>query len=474
MKRKFTWILLLAMLGMLQISWAQPKLSVEGNGRFISSASTNVDIQNTDDNTNALVRFGDNSTTKVSLGFNGNEDVFKISTAPTLGVEDFTMDLNGYIGINSLPSAHRFLINHNSSSGSDGSAHLTLQENNTTDFSRLRFSNLGSDGIWTIATRATDGDSKMNFFYNDGINFRNVLSLDGDLFRVGINNTEPEAYLHIKQIDAGVNALVLENDDQTGGEKWGMQVGNSDLDFLFEGVIRGSFSSATGAYTAFPPPAAFTDNSGSTQEEVLNQVLQLNAVKIKQEKDQRPVIGLDPLQVVQVNPDWVVQSEDGERLGINYQQFVALSIKAIQEQQDQIEARQTEISALEQQEVEIDSRLAALEARLAALTSGEAQPVLPPTTKPANSPAATGTIMKQNQPNPFREETLIEFSIPDVDGIAILQITNLNGDIVRKHNLSKNQRQISLKSEELGNGTYFYSLIIDGELIETKKMIIQK
>lgn len=472
MKRRSTW-LILGLLCSLQVLWAQPKLSVEGNGRFISPASTNVDIHNTDDNTNALVRFGDNSSTKVSLGFNGNEDVFKISTASTLGVDDFTMGLSGLIGINSLPSNHRFLINHNSTSGVDGSAHLTLQESNTTDFARLRFGNLGNDGLWTIATRATDGESIMNFFYNDGTNFGNIMSLDGDLFRVGVNETAPEAYLHIKQLDPGVSALILENDDQTGGEKWGMQIGNTDLDFLFEGVIRGSFSSATGAYTAFPPPAAFTDAPTASQEEVLPKIMQLNPVKIPQEKSKGHTIGLDPSEVLQVNPDWTVKSEDGEQIGINYQQFVALAIKSVQEQQLLIEGQEGEIALLEKEEAEMEARLAKIEAQLAKLAANGNAPSLP--TTPSAQPLTPGEFqLQQNRPNPFREETNIEFKVPASANSAKVQLTNTSGEIVRNYSLSKGTNQLNIKSNSLENGTYFYSLIIDGELVDTKQMIIQK
>lgn len=473
MKRRSTWIILVLLCN-LQALWAQPKLSVEGTGRFISPASTNVDIHNTDDNTNALVRFGDNSTSKVSLGYNGNEDVFKISTASTLGADDFTMGLTGLIGINTLPGSHRVLINHNSTSGTDGSAHLTLQENNTADFARLRFGNLGSDGLWTIVGRATDGDAVMNFFYNDGnSNFGNILSMDGDLFRVGINNTTPEAYLHIKQLDPGVSALILENDDQTGGEKWGMQIGNSNLDFLFEGVIRGSFSSATGAYTAFPPPAAFADASDLSQDRVLSKVLQLNPLRIPQVKSKRHTLGLNPYEVEQVNPDWVVRSEDGERLGINYQQFVALSIKSIQEQQSIIESQETEIIKLEREEAEMEARLAALEAKLATVSPKQVNPTFPETPKTTAS-SHFGFQLEQNLPNPFQRETLIQFSLPDALVSAQIQLSDINGKIIRNYSLSKDQKQLSIKSENLEKGTYFYSLIIDNELVETKKMILQQ
>ena len=74
MKNKIIWSGLALMLLTLQFGIGQNRFRVEGAGIFRSSASTNVDVLSEDDNTNSLVRFGDNSTNKVSFGYNGNND----------------------------------------------------------------------------------------------------------------------------------------------------------------------------------------------------------------------------------------------------------------------------------------------------------------------------------------------------------------------------------------------------------------
>jgi hypothetical protein len=339
-------------------------LEVEGNGLFISPASTNVDIKNTDDNTNALIRFGDNNIIKASAGFNGNNDAFKISMGNTLGREDFTISETGLIGVNSLPSTHRFLIQHNSTAGT--SAHLTLRENSTADFARLRFDN-GGDDIWTLAARATEGSAILNVFHNNGTSSANIMSFDGDLHRVGIHKTAPEAYLHIRQASNSVPALLLQNDDQTGGEKWQILVnGNSDLEFQFEGVIRGTFSSATGAYTAFPPPSVQSGRS-MADEKILEKILQLNPVSYGYARSSQPSLGLDPRQVEQINPDWVVKSEDGNKTGINYHDFMILSIRALQEQQQIIDTQEQEIEEWVDRDIKLNARILEAERKLADL-----------------------------------------------------------------------------------------------------------
>lgn len=354
-------IILIILFSQTGKTWGQNLFMVEGNGLFTSPSSTNVDIKNIDDNTNALVRFGDNNTIKASAGFNGNDDVFKISMGQNLGPDDFTISENGKIGINTLPTSHRFTILHNSNG--DSSSHLTLRENGSGDFARLRFENQGLDDLWTIAGRATQGSALLNFFYNNGTDFANILSLDGDLSRVGIHSTSPEAYLHIKQKAPGINAIVLENDDQTGGEKWGMQIGNTNLDFLFEGVIRGSFSSATGAYTAFPPPSI--QSGRPVTEKVLDQVLQIRPVAVTTARNKSSDIMIDPAQLENINPSWVVHSENGLHTGINYQDLIILSILSLQEQQEFIVQQQDEIKAWQKHEELLNLRLKKLEDHLA-------------------------------------------------------------------------------------------------------------
>jgi len=317
--------------------FAQTPFQVEGNGLFTSPASTNVDIKNTDDNTNALVRFGDDNTSKSSVGFNGNDDVFKISMGSTLGRNDFTISEDGRIGVNSLPESHRLFILHNSTSGTLGSAHLTLQESGPTGFARLRFENAGLDAMWTIAGRTEDDEANLNFFYNNGTDFANVLSLDGDDFRVGILETEPEAYLHIKQNEIGVPALILENDNTTGGEKWAFVVAESDLELYFEGVLKGSFSSATGAYSAASSAVA----RASKDEELL---------------------GIDSKNLGDITREADTKNEKGS--SVIEETSISSVIQDIQDQQQLIDEQAAQITQWTSALEELDSRLNLLEDRL--------------------------------------------------------------------------------------------------------------
>ncbi len=347
--------------------FGQNLLEVSGNGIFTSPSSTNVDILNINNNTNTQIRFGDNNTIKSSAGFHGTNDVFKISMDNILDRNDVTISQSGNLGINTLPSNHKFLILHNSTSGTNGSAHLTLRENGDTDFARLRFENTGDDGLWTIAGRATGGNANLNFFHHDGTNFANILSIDGDNSYVGILTTDPEGYLHIRQETAGVHALLLENDAGSGGEKWAFQVGTDDLEVYLNDFHIGSFNATTGAYSFFgpPPSAQFSQPAPSG---ILEKIAKLQPKSYARSTNQPARLWIDPHEVEKIDPQWVVRSEDGMQVGFNQQTLTVVSIQSIQEQQVIIQRQQEEISRMEKEGLELKEMLEELEIKLKTAT----------------------------------------------------------------------------------------------------------
>ncbi len=78
-------------------------------------------------------------------------------------------------------------------------------------------------------------------------------------------------------------------------------------------------------------------------------------------------------------------------------------------------------------------------------------------------------VLYQNKPNPFLHQTEIKIYLPEKKGS--LEIRNLNGQLVKQYDLSELINTITIKEEELGTGIYFYSLRVDGKIIDTKKMV---
>lgn len=81
-------------------------------------------------------------------------------------------------------------------------------------------------------------------------------------------------------------------------------------------------------------------------------------------------------------------------------------------------------------------------------------------------------VLEQNTPNPFREKTVIRYYIPKQSTDAKIIFTDMEGTILKEVKISEQGAgQITVYAYDLSNGMYSYSLIIDGNLIETKKMI---
>jgi len=81
----------------------------------------------------------------------------------------------------------------------------------------------------------------------------------------------------------------------------------------------------------------------------------------------------------------------------------------------------------------------------------------------------------QNQPNPFKNETVIGFNLPEA-GAATLTIYDVSGRVLKLYNgeYAKGYNEVSLNSSELsGTGVLYYTLETDNDSA-TKKMIVVK
>ena len=84
-----------------------------------------------------------------------------------------------------------------------------------------------------------------------------------------------------------------------------------------------------------------------------------------------------------------------------------------------------------------------------------------------------GAVLLQNAPNPFTSETQIKMTLPDDVRYASLMIYNLSGKQI-KTVLVNDRGEVSVKisGNELSAGMYLYSLIADGKVVDTKRLIL--
>jgi len=80
----------------------------------------------------------------------------------------------------------------------------------------------------------------------------------------------------------------------------------------------------------------------------------------------------------------------------------------------------------------------------------------------------------QNKPNPFNKKTTIKYFLPVGINEAHFVIYDLNGKTIEKRNLpiTKGYETLDLSlMENYLNNIYYYSLYVDGQLVDTKKML---
>ena len=81
----------------------------------------------------------------------------------------------------------------------------------------------------------------------------------------------------------------------------------------------------------------------------------------------------------------------------------------------------------------------------------------------------------QNMPNPFTDNTVIKYIIPQDAQKANLLIYNMSGKQIEQFTLSqKGEGSVTLAGSQLEAGMYLYSLIVDGNVIDVKRMILTK
>lgn len=140
---------------------------------------------------------------------------------------------------------------------------------------------------------------------------------------------------------------------------------------------------------------------------------------------------------------------DKDLYGIRYAEFVVPLVKAVQE--------------LSVENDELKSRLTKLEEAI----SLKSNPAAPST--------LTTARLEQNAPNPSRLSTRINYYIPQNVATAVIKVTDANGQTIKTVSLtSRGHGYLNLQTTELSAGTYAYTLILDGKLIDTKKMLLAK
>ncbi|MBO7047267.1 MAG: tail fiber domain-containing protein [Prevotella sp.] len=154
--------------------------------------------------------------------------------------------------------------------------------------------------------------------------------------------------------------------------------------------------------------------------------------------------GFSAQEIQELYPDLVKEGQDGF-LGVNYVEMVPLLLRCIQELKQELDIIKGETKTMTRS------------------IGDEATDF---------SNIAKDNVLYQNTPNPFKEQTVIRFKLADNIQNASICIFDMNGRLLKKIPVSSEMDRISIGSYEFGEGIFLYSLIVNGQEVDTKKMII--
>ena len=155
--------------------------------------------------------------------------------------------------------------------------------------------------------------------------------------------------------------------------------------------------------------------------------------------------GLLAQEVKELYPELVHEDSAGV-MSINYTELIPLLIQAVQDLSEQVSA-------------------------LSNSSSASARKQAPK--QPDSTTEAVVATLYQNNPNPFTEATIISYIVPGEAQQASIYIYNMAGEQLNKYDISAfGEGYVTIRANELYAGTFLYSLVVDGKLIDTKQMII--
>lgn len=156
--------------------------------------------------------------------------------------------------------------------------------------------------------------------------------------------------------------------------------------------------------------------------------------------------GIDAEELQKVYPDLVLEGQDGY-LSVNYVELVPILIRSIQELKQELDEVKGEAKTMTR-----------------SASDGTAD----------FNAAAKNNVLYQNTPNPFKEQTIIRFSLEENVRDASICIFDMTGKTLKKLPIDSGMESVSIGGYELGEGMFLYSLIVSGQVIDTKRMVISK
>jgi len=185
---------------------------------------------------------------------------------------------------------------------------------------------------------------------------------------------------------------------------------------------------------------------GFTPDFIDNPNIQPEAIEgLMKDLEINKALGLSSDDLEAVLPEAVRHDPDG-RVYINYSAIVPVLVEAFKEQQQTIEALQQEIAELKNGEKGFYG---------------------------IGTQESSKNALFQNTPNPTNSSTTIDCYLDSNVSKAVIAVYDLNGLQLKEYPIyNQGKNTIKIEANEFKPGMYMYSLLVDGKLIDTKRMVI--
>ena len=175
-----------------------------------------------------------------------------------------------------------------------------------------------------------------------------------------------------------------------------------------------------------------------------------------------------------INPEKIIKA-------LNYDAIIPFAIGGIQELSAKNNSMQTTIDSLRTIVSKQDSINNAVQQQLAALAAQINSCCANASVRQSNSTInqldielsdKDAIVLNQNVPNPFAEQTTITYNVPESVGKAQLIFFNTNGQVIQTVDIkTRGKGKVNVFASDLSSGLYNYTLVADGKVIDSKKMV---
>lgn len=168
-------------------------------------------------------------------------------------------------------------------------------------------------------------------------------------------------------------------------------------------------------------------------------------------------------EVDTVLPNLVKTNPASGKKSVAYLELIPYLVKAIQQLEKQNHTQDSLITAITSS---VSSCCSNSNVRLTGIAGGTINQ------QNINLSDADVIVLNQNTPNPFAEQTTITYNVPAKYKFAQMVFKTIEGKIIRTVDITtKGRGQLNVFANDLSAGLYVYSLIVDGEIVDTKKMV---